>query len=204
MRHGFHGWPVLIAGCALLAAGCDSPYHADRGALFGGVTGAGVGALVGHAMGNTGAGAAIGAGVGALTGAAVGSEMDQTEARNRALIEQQMGRQVVAGAVTVNEVMVMVQSGVNEELVVNHIRAHGMATNLQSGDLIALQQQRVPVSVIRAMQDNPPRTVQPVVVGAAPPPVIVEEYDPWWPHRHYYRPYPCYPRPNVSWGISVH
>ena len=41
--------------------------------------------------------------LGALTGAAVGSEMDEMEARNRALIEQKMGRQVAAGALTVNE-----------------------------------------------------------------------------------------------------
>ena len=195
--------PLSVAFCALIFAGCASPYHADRGALFGGLTGAGVGALVGHATGNTGAGAAIGAGVGALTGAAVGAEMDETEARNRAMIEQRLGRQVVPGAVTVNEVIAMVRSGVNEELVVNHIRAHGMATALQSGDLIMLQQQQIPVSVIRAMQEAPPRPV--VVATQAPPPVIVEEYyDPWWPHRHYYRPYPCYPRSNVSWGISVH
>lgn len=204
MRYGFRLLPTSIVCCALISAGCNSPYHADRGALFGGVTGAGVGALVGNAMGNPGAGAAIGAGVGALTGAAVGAEMDQTEARNRAMIEQQLGRQVAASAVTVNEVVAMVQSGVNEELVVNHVRAHGMAASLQSGDLIALQQQHIPLSVIRAMQENPPRPVQPVVVSAPPPVIVQEYYDPWGPRHHYYRPYPCYPRSHVSWGVSVH
>ena len=34
----------------LLAAGCNSPYHADRGALFGGLLGAGTGAIVGDAQ----------------------------------------------------------------------------------------------------------------------------------------------------------
>jgi len=46
------------------------------------------------------AGAAIGAGVGALSGAAVGSSLDEIEARNRAMIEAHMGRQIAAGAVT--------------------------------------------------------------------------------------------------------
>ena len=49
---------------------------------------------MGHALGNTGAGAAIGAGVGVLSGAAIGAGMDETEARNRALIEAKLGRQV--------------------------------------------------------------------------------------------------------------
>jgi hypothetical protein len=186
-----------IAWCALFSAGCNSPYHADRGALFGGLTGAGVGAVVGNAMGNTGAGAAIGAGVGALTGAAVGSEMDEMEARNRAMIERKLGRQVAPGALSVNEVVAMVRAGVNQELVVNHVRAHGMAAPLQSGDLIMLQQQQVPVSVIRAMQETPARQVTPVVVE--------EYYDPCWPHHHYYyRPYPGPPPPHVTWGVSVH
>lgn len=204
MRYWVRILPLFVAVCALFSAGCNSPYHADRGALFGGLTGAGVGALVGNAMGNTGAGAAIGAGVGALTGAAVGSEMDEMEARNRAMIEQKLGRQVAPGALTVNEVVTMVQAGVNEQLVVTHVRAHGMAVPLQSGDLIMLQQQHVPVPVIRAMQETPARQVQSVVV-ASPPPVIVEEYyDPWWPRPHYYRHHPGPPPPHVSWGVSIH
>ncbi len=95
---------LCILAVTLLASGCESPYHADRGALLGGLGGAGVGALVGHAAGNTAAGAVIGAGVGALSGAAIGAGMDEVEAKNRAQIEAQLGRQVAAGAVTVNDV----------------------------------------------------------------------------------------------------
>ena len=36
---------------ALAAAGCASPYHTDRGALFGGVMGAGLGAVAGAGLG---------------------------------------------------------------------------------------------------------------------------------------------------------
>ena len=67
----------LLTLCGVLATlalgGCQSPYHSDRGALFGGLLGAGTGAIIGDAVGDAGAGAAIGAGVGALGGAAVGA-----------------------------------------------------------------------------------------------------------------------------------
>jgi hypothetical protein len=77
---------------------------------------------------------------------------------------------------------------VNEELIMNHVRANGMAAPLQSADLIQLQQQGVSPRVIAQMQASPPRPAQAVVVQQQPPPaVIVEEYP-------YYGP-PC--RPHV-------
>ena len=167
------------------STGCQSPYHSDQGALFGGLLGAGTGAIIGGATGHPGAGAAIGAGVGALSGAAIGHGQDEIEARNRAMIAQQLGRQVPAGAVTVNDVIAMSKSGVNEELIANHVRANCMTAPLQSADLIRLQQEGVTPRVIAQMQASPPRPVQPVVVQQpAPPPVIVEEY----PYGPYYGP----------------
>jgi hypothetical protein len=160
---------------------------------MGGLGGAGVGALIGHATGNTGAGAAIGAGVGALSGAAIGSGMDDMEARNRAMIESQLGRRVAAGSVTINDVVAMTQAHVNEDLIVNHVRAHGMAAPLQTNDLIALQQQGVSARVISAMQAPPPAPPQQqtvIVREPAPPPVIVGGYYGYpryyHPHRHYW------------------
>ena len=192
-------------------AGCQSPYHADRGALFGGLMGAGAGALVGDALGNAGAGAAIGAGLGALTGAVVGQEMDDMEARNRALIASQLGRQVRAGAVTIDDVVMMSQAGVDEELIVNHIRGNGMVRPPSTSDLITLNSQGVSTKVIKAMQEPPPAPKTKTVVYArpAPRPVIVEEY--------HYGPSYCAPPPpvyyrhahghrarrsGVSWGMS--
>ena len=88
--------------------------------------------LSASAVGNTGAGAAIGAGVGALSGAAIGNSMDEVEAKNRAMIAQQLGRQVDPNAVTVADVIAMTRANVNEDLVINHIHAHGMAAPLQT------------------------------------------------------------------------
>ncbi len=120
-------------------------------------------------------GAAIGAGVGALSGAAIGHGMDESEARNRALIEAKLGRQV-AGAATVSDVVAMSRSGIDEGLIINHIHAHGLAAPLQASDVIYLQQQGVSRNVIAVMQTEPVAVaVQPVY--AAPPSgtVIIEE-----------------------------
>jgi hypothetical protein len=197
---------------ALCLAGCYSPYHADRGALAGGLVGAGTGAIVGNALGgNAGPGAAIGAGLGAMTGGLIGHDMDETEARNRYMIEQQLGQQLAAGAVTINDVVAMAKAGVNDDLIINHIRAHGVAAPLQSGDLIYLQQQGVSARVVSAMQAPPPVVApQPVVVEQpAVAPVIVQEYRygprPRWyaPPRYYPAPYGP-PRPRVGWGVAIH
>jgi hypothetical protein len=186
---------VVLAVTTVASTGCQSPYHSDQGALLGGVLGAGTGAIVGQAVGNPGAGAAIGAGVGALSGAAIGNAQDEMEARNRAMIAQQLGRQVAAGAVTPNDVIAMTKAGVNEELIANHVRAHGMAAPLQTGDLIQLQQQGVSPRVIAQMQAAPQPQAQPVMVAQPPPqPVIVEGY----PYGPYYGPR-CYPHVYYHW-----
>ncbi len=181
---GLVGLVVLsIAGATL---GCASPYHADRGALVGGLLGAGTGAIVGNAVGDTLAGAAIGTGVGALSGAAIGSGMDEVEAKNRAQIQAQLGQQVAAGAVTMPDVVAMTRAGVDEQLIVTHIQAHGSARPLTPADLISLKQSGVSATVIQQLQNSPPRTVvQTVPVSYGAPPVFVEEI--------HYAP-SCYPR----------
>ena len=197
----------------LPTTGCRSPYRADQGALFGGLLGAGTGALVGSAVGSTGAGAAIGAGVGALGGAVIGSELDDIEARNRAMIAQQLGREVAAGAVHLDEVIAMTKAGVDDELIVNHINVHGTAAPLQTSDLIYLQNNGVSTRVIKAMQNPPARKPSTVVVREpTPPPVVVQEYHyghPYWgprydPHCYHYRRHHHRPHSGTSWGLSFH
>jgi hypothetical protein len=196
------GWGFGIA--FLLAAGCASPYHADRGALFGGAAGAGVGALVGEAVGHPGAGALVGAGVGAVSGAAVGSSLDEMEARNRAIIASQMGRQIPRGAVTMNDAIEMTRQGLDEDLIVNHIRYNGVVQRPQTQDLIALQQNGVSKRVIEALQTAgpPPQAAGgPVPIAAGPPPVMVAPPPPVWaPYPYYYYPPPP---PPPAWGFGV-
>lgn len=195
------------------AAGCASPYHADRGALFGGVMGAGLGAVAGAAVGDPLAGAAIGGVAGTMTGAVVGGAIDDVEARNRAEIAARLGRPAPIGAVTVPDVISMTQAGVSEDVIATHVRNHGLARPLTTNDIIYLQQNGVTPRVVQAMQASP----GPVMVGApaypagpayvveaAPPPVVVVEPcmppppPPWW-HHHHHR----HRRPGMSWGVSV-
>jgi hypothetical protein len=135
--------------------------------------------------------------------------MDEVEARNRAMIEQTMQRRVNAGAVSVEDVISMRNAGVADELIINHIRYHGMTRELTTQDLIALQQQGLSPAVIKAMQELPPSRREAVLVGQGPDrPVVVEQYyyhDPWGPcwgyHPHYrwgYAP----PGPRVGVGFT--
>lgn len=205
-----HRWPfcALLLGC-LAFSGCQSPYRSDQGALLGGLTGAGVGAIIGDAVDEPLAGTAIGAGIGALTGSVIGQNLDEIEARNRAQIEARLGRAAPAGAVTVEDVVAMTQSGVDPDVIGTHVRIHGPARQLQPADLIFLQNNGVDKQVVQMMQ-NPPAPPG-VLPASAAQPVIVEEHihvDPWGPPRprrfrhHHYRH--RHSKPGVSWGLSFH
>lgn len=188
---------AAIAALPLLV-GCATASHADRGALFGGLGGAGVGALVGNAVGQPGAGAAIGAGIGALSGAAVGDAIDSSEARNQALVDQRFAQLAPTGTVSVDDVLTMTRAGVEPEVVATHIRTNGVRTPLTATDLIFLKQQNVHPTVVQAMQaagSRPPLAP----TAAVPPPPYVE--------RFYYggpgcAPVWCRPAPCAGWGVS--
>ncbi len=171
-----------------ILSGCQSPYKSDQGALLGGLLGAGTGAAIGSAVHNPLAGAAIGTGVGAISGAAIGSALDEQDAKNRAMIAQQFGRPISANPVSVPDVINMTRSGVDEELIFNHVRTHGVAGPIQAQDVIVMQQQGVSKRVIAIMQEPPVIPPQPMVMQPAPPPVVVEEY----PYVHAYWGPPCY------------
>lgn len=178
-----------------LSIGCKSPYYADQGALAGGVGGAGLGALIGSASGHTGAGAVIGAAAGALTGGAVGGALDDIDAKNHAQIAAATRHPPTA--VSVNDVVAMSRSGIDEQLIVNQLSANGLQRPLQSNDVIYLQQNGVNPRVIGVMQ-------QTRVAAPAAPPVIVADpyYGPgyWGPGPGYYHPYYG---PHVAWAVGV-
>lgn len=201
--------PVLLTLAALVAGGCQSPYAADRGAGFGALAGAGVGALVGSQTGNPGAGAAIGAGLGAITGGAVGGELDRISAENRAAIAAQMGRQVPAGAATVDEVVAMSQAGVQPRLIAQYVQTSGVARPVTAQDVVFMTQQGVPAEAIQVMMNPPAPQVAAVQPAVATQPVIIEEhhygapvfYPPPRHFHHYHRRRACGPR--VGWSVSV-
>jgi hypothetical protein len=63
---------MLLAGLAVLGAGCTNPYDPTQRAVGGGLIGAGTGATIG-ALAGGGRGAAVGALAGGLGGAAIGA-----------------------------------------------------------------------------------------------------------------------------------
>ena len=86
----------------------------------------------------------------------------------------------------------MTRAGVGEELIVNHIRAHGVAAPLQTPDLIYLQNQAISPRIISTLQTTPVAVIQPpppaVVYPADPPPAVIVE-GPGYYHRPYYYRY---------------
>ena len=178
---------VWTSGCVLLAiissTGCQSdPSNTEKGALFGGLFGAGAGALLAGPR-HAAAGALIGGAAGAATGAVVGNSVDQQEAaRNRH----------VNTAVTVSDVVAMVKANVSDEEIVKDIRLHGVLAKPTSNDLIVLKQNNVSDRVIDAMRSASVVVPRAVIYESAPPPVVVEyEVGPPPPRYYYYhRPPP--------------
>jgi hypothetical protein len=200
----------LLVVPLLACAACRSPYYADRGAALGGVAGGLAGAALGNQGHNAVGGAILGTAVGALTGAAIGDSMDAELERRQALIEAKTGRRM-AGAVTTSDVTTMVKSGLSDDVVINHVRANGVASQMTPNDIIQMHENGVSENVINAMQQTASSQVvaQPVPYGPYAGPVIVEESyvvprywapGPYWcgpgPYGHHYR------RPGVTWGFS--
>jgi hypothetical protein len=209
MKHSRCQLLVLLA--ALSVCGCQSPFYADRGAAQGGLLGGGIGAVIGNQSGNAAEGALVGGAIGALTGGAIGATLDDIDARNRAMIAQQIGRAPQAGAVPISDVIVMSQSGVSDQLIIAHIQANGVATPPTAQDLITLNQAGVADTIVLAMQTPPPPRPANAIPGHTvpaayygPPPVFVEEhyYGPGRRPFHHHRPPHGHLRPGVSFGVS--
>lgn len=64
---------VVSLSILLLIAGCTTT---EKGAVIGGLGGAGLGAVIGNQSGNAGTGAVIGGVAGAVAGAVIGNQME--------------------------------------------------------------------------------------------------------------------------------
>src|SRR5437763_13759456 len=138
--HSMTRWP--ICGSLLLSlsltAGCASPYAQDPLAAAGAGIGGVAGAVIGHQTGHTAEGALIGAAFGAATAAVTGGAIDEAEARNRRELAARIGRAAPERAVTVDEVISMVHSGVPETVVVSLVENHGMRYEVYRSVLIRM------------------------------------------------------------------
>jgi len=207
----FHALPATasLVLVALLATGCRSPFYADHGAVLGGLAGAGVGAAIGEHNDNALAGALIGGAAGTIGGAIVGDGIDHNIARENAIIEAKIGRRI-AGAAQPEDVAAMAAAGVDDTVIINYIRANGVARKLTTNDVIALHNAGVRPHVIDALQNTPLPTSAPAY---APPRYVPARVQPVIYAQPHYIHHPHYCRPPVhrwrhprrrSYGFSYH
>lgn len=190
---------LVVSGMCLLCLGCASPYYADRGAAWGGLTGAGVGAAIGNAKGDTLAGTAIGSAVGAVAGAVVGDSIDQRNLR------QEPAGVMGTPHATPSDLVSMANAGIGSEVLIQHVQANGFAGPLTPADLVWMKQQGIQDSVLRVIQDAAQQRNS--VPPLEPAPLVVEEHYYARPPfrrvhpRHYFTSRFCRPRAgfHVAW-----
>ena len=188
---------VLLLSLPLSNAAAQYPYNTQRGSVLGGLAGAAAGVAIGDHNDKPLAGALIGGAIGMATGAALGNSRDQQAAQNRAYQYQQqqqtqyLQQQQLSRTVTIQDVIAMSRSGLTDAVIINHIQANGVRSELQVADVIAMHENGVSQQVIAAMQLPRMTSPAPVVltpVYRAPAPIIVEQYVS--PRYHYPAPRP--------------
>ena len=169
----------MIACSIPFFTGCVGASKTAQGAAVGGGLGAATGAIIGSQTGKAGPGALIGGAVGAGLGGLIGNEEDR---RDKQVSEQ---RAASARMISTDEIVRLTQSGTKEDVIINQIRTTGATFRLTTDDLVMLQQNNVPPTVIKEMQSRRPEMVgQPrypgprvvhesVYVVSPPPPVYV-------------------------------
>lgn len=204
-----NSWPLagIAAACLLLDAGCQSPgYHTASGAAIGGLTGAAIGALAGADTGKALEGAAIGAAAGGSLGGLVGNQADRAESQDQA-VRQANYNAAYSRAVSPQQVVEMVGSGLSDQVITEQIRNHGVTQNLNVDDLVLLKQRGVSDAVINAMQQARTPSSQSYPPGPAGSTTIVREH---WigPPPVYCHPAPYYPCPppfrhgGIHWRVQ--
>jgi len=161
IRH--HRWSFWIGSLALavMLPGCATPNAAERGAMLGGILGAGTGALIGNHNGEAGAGAAIGGTLGAMGGALVGQAEDAFAQRDAALAKLAESSRPINPPLTNFDLVRMTQAGLGDEVIINAVQSRGGQFQLDPDGLIALKSSGVSDRVLQHVQ----------TAGTAPPPL---------------------------------
>lgn len=183
---------IVVAG----NTGCSTMNNTEKGVGLGAGLGAGVGTIIGHATGNPKTGAVAGALIGGATGGIIGNDMDKQEAREATARHDQAVQQYAnTQPERLAEVVSMAKGGQSEQVMLNHIRSHGMRFNLSVSDLDYLKSNGVSDRVIAEMQTGGSPAVQRVTVAPPPQTVVVREEVIVPAYGYGYRPYYHRPRP---------
>jgi hypothetical protein len=171
---------IVVSAFVYFAPSTQAQYNTRQGAGLGAITGAVIGGVIGNQNDETAEGALLGGAVGALAGGVIGHGRDADAYRHwqyqRAQQQQQLA--YYSQATSLSDLVRMSQSGLSDQVIVNHIRQRGIQTGLTVQDIVWLHQQGVSEPVISAAQQI--RGPGPVVATAPPAyrsaPVVVRPY----------------------------
>ncbi|MBA4029915.1 MAG: hypothetical protein C0478_03320 [Planctomyces sp.] len=188
---------LLVLGISC-AAGCRTMNQTQQGAIVGTGVGTAAGAIIGHQSGNAVGGAIVGAATGALAGGLVGRVGDVVDERDAA-IAQASYLEAEQKALNNADVLMMVQSGLSDELVIASIRRTYGKYDLSPQAMVDLKHCGLSDRVLLAMEQStpvPPPAMEKAVVGkasvAGPPTtigVIVAPRPRFIPHPHHSGPH---------------
>ncbi len=181
---------VVWIGALFVVCGCASGPHTTAGAGLGTGLGAVTGAVIGSQTGDAASGAAIGAVTGALAGGLVGNAADARDERDAAYAQLHHERALhQPQALTNADLVMMAQSGVGDDVIINSVNTRGGRFDLSPGAIIQLKNSRVSDRVLLAIQSaqgaTPPTFVPAAPAYVAQPVVVVP------------------PRPALQFGVLV-
>lgn len=173
---------LLILCLAVVVPGCASGRNANRGSVLGTVVGSALGGVIGHQSGNTADGVILGALAGGMTGNVLGDIKDEQESLEARQASYEYAAQQ---AVTNSELVMMVQNGISDEVIIGTVKSRGARVDLSPAAIIEMKNNGVSDRVILGIQDaarsSPPSTtvvtpastrVESSIVVVRPAPVI--------------------------------
>jgi outer membrane lipoprotein SlyB len=171
-----HALILTVASLAVLLTGCQNPdgtqNNTGSGALIGGAMGAVTGAAIGGRR-NGAEDAALGMAAGAVAGGLMGLAVDRDqEARLKAQAPQTYVRVDQGQPLSVADVKALARAGINEDVIINQIRASHTVYHLSAADIVDLRDSGVTNNVINYMISTPS------LVGDVPPPAVIQQAPP--------------------------
>lgn len=157
---------LSVIGTISLLCGCASTGH---NTVAGAAVGTGIGALsgtiIGSQTGHAGNGMAIGAATGALAGGLIGNAEDARDERDAA-IAQASNEQIAQMALTNSDLLLMTQSGVGDDVIVEAVLTRGGRFDLSPLGIVHLKNSGVSDRVILAIQKAQSQAPSIVVAGS--------------------------------------
>lgn len=134
---------ALACFSVVFAAGCaDTGENTKKGAVVGGLIGAGAGAIIGQqAGGHPITGAAIGGSVGALSGSLIGSGIDK----------KAQGTNTSGEKLSISDIVLLSKNKISDADIISKINDTGSVFRLSAEEITMLKNEGVSNAVVNAM-----------------------------------------------------